>query len=67
LVRQMAPTPQGLPLEIYCFTSSTAWAKYEAIQSDMFDHLLAMLPEFGLHVFQESSDAMLMTAREQRI
>ncbi|MEG1681868.1 MAG: mechanosensitive ion channel, partial [Stenotrophomonas sp.] len=66
LVRQMAPTPQGLPLEIYCFTSSTAWAKYEAIQSDMFDHLLAILPEFGLHVFQESSDAMLMTAREQR-
>lgn len=66
LVRQMAPTPQGLPLEIYCFTSSTAWARYEAIQSDMFDHLLAILPEFGLHVFQESSDAMLMTAREQR-
>ena len=66
LVRQMAPTPQGLPLEIYCFTASTAWAQYEAIQSDVFDHLLAILPEFGLHVFQESSDAMLMAAREQR-
>ncbi|WP_269792685.1 mechanosensitive ion channel domain-containing protein [Stenotrophomonas sp. Iso1] len=66
LVRQMAPTPQGLPLEIYCFTASTAWAKYEATQSDVFDHLLAILPEFGLNVFQESSDAMLMRARELR-
>ncbi|MGH8055110.1 MAG: mechanosensitive ion channel family protein [Stenotrophomonas sp.] len=66
LVRQMAPTPQGLPLEIYCFTSSTAWANYEATQSDVFDHLLAILPEFGLNVFQESSDAMLMRARELR-
>ncbi len=63
LVRQMAPTPQGLPLEIYCFTASTAWAQYEATQSDVFDHLLAILPEFGLRVFQESSDAMLMTVR----
>jgi len=61
LVRQLAPTSRGLPLELYCFTSSTAWATYESIQSDIFDHLLAILPEFGLRVFQESSDAMLMT------
>ncbi|WP_305806242.1 mechanosensitive ion channel domain-containing protein [Stenotrophomonas sp. YIM B06876] len=62
LVRQLEPTPQGLPLEIYCFTASTAWGDYEAAQSDLFDHLLAILPEFGLRVFQESSDAMLMQA-----
>lgn len=67
LVRQMAPTPQGLPLEIYCFTASTAWAQYEATQSDVFDHLLAILPEFGLRVFQESSDAMLMAMRGEPV
>jgi len=63
MVRQLAPTPQGLPLEIYCFTASVAWVQYEATQSDVFDHLLAILPEFGLRVFQESSDAMLMAMR----
>ena len=47
--------PDGLPLELYCFTNTTAWARYEAIQSDIFDHLLAILPEFGLRVFQEPS------------
>ena len=64
LVRQMAPTEHGLPLEIYCFTASTAWGEYEATQSDIFDHLLAILPEFGLRVFQQSSDAMFMGARQ---
>ncbi|WP_165665730.1 mechanosensitive ion channel family protein [Metapseudomonas otitidis] len=59
LVRQMAPTADGLPLELYCFTSTTAWARYEAIQSDIFDHLLAILPEFGLRVFQHPSGADL--------
>ncbi|MDT9600047.1 mechanosensitive ion channel family protein [Sphingosinicella rhizophila] len=55
LVRQLQPTPQGLPLEIYCFTSTTAWGDYENIQADIFDHLLAILPEFGLRLFQEPS------------
>src|SRR5690606_5804933 len=55
LVRQLAPTAQGLPLEIYCFTNTTQWAEYESIQADIFDHLLAILPEFGLRVFQEPS------------
>jgi miniconductance mechanosensitive channel len=55
LVRQLQPTPQGLPLEIYCFTSTTAWAGYENIQSDIFDHLLAVMGEFGLSVFQDPS------------
>lgn len=57
LVRQLQPTETGLPLEIYAFTSNTAWAVYEGIQSDIFDHLLAILPEFGLRVFQAHSDA----------
>ena len=53
IVRQLAPTPQGLPLEIYCFTRTTAWNAYEDIQADIFDHLLAILPEFHLRPFQE--------------
>jgi miniconductance mechanosensitive channel len=53
LVRQLAPTPKGLPLEIYCFSNDTAWASYEQLQSDIFDHLIAILPEFGLEAFQE--------------
>lgn len=55
LVRQLSPGGEGLPLEIYAFTNTTAWADYEAIQSDVFDHLLAILPEFGLRVFQAPS------------
>ncbi|HBX54572.1 mechanosensitive ion channel family protein [Pseudomonas sp. UBA2684] len=57
LVRQLSPTADGLPLELYCFTNTTAWARYESIQSDIFDHLLAILPEFGLRVFQHPSGA----------
>jgi miniconductance mechanosensitive channel len=53
LVRQLAPTPKGLPIELYCFTNDTAWANYEGIQGDIFDHLIAVLPEFGLEAFQE--------------
>jgi miniconductance mechanosensitive channel len=57
LVRQLQPGPEGLPLEIYCFTKTIAWSDYEAIQSDIFDHLFALLPEFGLSVFQNPSGA----------
>lgn len=52
MVRQLAPTPAGLPLELYCFTSTTVWVEHEGIASDLFDHLYAMLPEFGLRAFQ---------------
>ncbi len=52
LVRQSPPGPQGLPIEIYCFTRSTDWIVYEDVQSDVFDHLIAILPEFGLRLFQ---------------
>ncbi len=58
LVRQLDPTDAGIPLEIYCFTNDTAWAAYEGIQADVFDHLLAILPEFGLRVFQRAGDAV---------
>lgn len=55
IVRQLSPTAEGLPLEIYCFTNTTAWVAYEGIQSDIFDHLLAIAPEFGLRVYQAPS------------
>ncbi|ODS63606.1 MAG: mechanosensitive ion channel protein MscS [Arenimonas sp. SCN 70-307] len=57
LVRQLPPGPAGLPIEVYCFTATTAWAEYEDIQSDIFDHLLAILPEFGLRAYQQPSGA----------
>lgn len=55
IVRQLQPTAEGLPLEVYCFTNTTAWVAYEGIQSDIFDHLLAIVPEFGLRVYQAPS------------
>ena len=55
IVRQLQPGPEGLPLEVYVFANATQWVPYEAIQSDIFDHLLAMVPEFGLRVFQSPS------------
>ncbi len=53
LVRQLKSGPQGLPIELYCFTDTTNWNEYEGIQADIFDHLMAIVPEFGLRVFQE--------------
>ena len=52
LVRQLSPQSDGLPIEIYVFSNDTNWVNYESIQSDIFDHLLAIIPEFGLKVFQ---------------
>ncbi len=52
LVRQLAPTAEGLPLEIYVFVNDTRWDFYEGVQADIFDHLFAVLPEFGLRAFQ---------------
>jgi miniconductance mechanosensitive channel len=63
MVRQLSPTADGLPLELYCFTNTTAWIAYEGIQSDIFDHLLAILPEFGLRVFQHPSGADMRALR----
>jgi miniconductance mechanosensitive channel len=57
IVRQLAPTPHGLPLEIYVFCKDKAWANYEAIQSDIFDHLLAIAGQFDLKLYQYPSDS----------
>jgi miniconductance mechanosensitive channel len=63
LVRQLQPTDRGLPLEIYCFTKDTSWTTYERVQGDIFDHLLAILPEFGLRYFQVVSAASVRGTR----
>ena len=55
LIRQLPPTEHGLPLQIYVFTNDIVWANYEGIQSDIFDHLLAIVPEFDLRVYQQPS------------
>lgn len=58
LVRQLQPSEKGIPIEVYVFTKTTAWADYENIQADIFDHILAVIPEFNLRVYQfpKSSD-----------
>ena len=56
LVRQLNPeSSKGLPVEVYCFTRVTNWAVYEDIQSDIFDHLLAAMPQFGLKAYQRNA------------
>lgn len=55
MVRQLAPDEKGIPLEIYCFTNTVAWTEYEAIQSDIFDHIVAVIGEFGLRIYQAPS------------
>lgn len=62
MVRQLQPGERGIPLEIYCFTNTTNWGSYENIQSDLFDHLFAILPEFGLTAFQVTSASALRSA-----
>jgi miniconductance mechanosensitive channel len=53
LVRSLAPGRDGLPVEIYVFTRTINWSEHEGIQGEIFDHLLAAAPFFGLRVFQE--------------
>ena len=55
MVRQMEPTTEGIPVEIYCFTTTTEWPVYESIQSEVFDYLIASIPQFGLKLFQRPS------------
>lgn len=52
MVRQLAPDANGLPIEIYCFTNTVVWAEYEGIQADIFDHVFAVVDEFGLRIHQ---------------
>jgi miniconductance mechanosensitive channel len=60
LVRQLEPGEHGLPLQIYAFASTTVWASYEDTQADIFDHLIAIMPEFGLRLFQRPTGLDLM-------
>ena len=62
IVRQLAPTSEGLPIELYVFTNVTDWTEYEGIQSDIFDHIFSILHEFGLRVFSARliSDKLVM-------
>jgi len=57
LIRHLNPTDRGLPIEIYVFSNDQAWANYEAIQADIFDHILAVIPQFELRVFQNPTGA----------
>ena len=66
MVRAMEPSSEGIPMELYCFTASTAWIEYEGIQSDIFDHLLAMLPEFDLRLYQKPTGQDLTTGLQLR-
>lgn len=59
LVRHLAPTAEGLPIEIYVFVADVRWAVYESVQADIFDHILTIVPEFGLRVYQRPSGADL--------
>ena len=54
LVRQLAPSEDGLPIEIYVFSKHQDWVKYENIQANIFDHILAVIPEFDLQLFQKN-------------
>lgn len=63
MVRQLQPTEKGIPMELYFFAATTVWIPYEGIQSDVFDHILAVLPEFDLQVFQEVSGSDLRHLR----
>ncbi len=56
LVRQLQPNEKGIPIEVYVFSNDIAWANYESIQADIFDHILAVIPEFELKVFQFATD-----------
>ena len=57
MVRHLQPTDRGIPIELYFFTDTVDWIPYEKIQADVFDHLLAIIPEFELCVFQSPSGA----------
>ena len=66
LIRHLALTEHGLPIEIYVFSNDQVWGNYEAIQADIFDHILAVIPEFDLRVFQNPTgyDFRMVVQRE---
>ncbi|WP_372882701.1 mechanosensitive ion channel family protein [Psychromonas sp.] len=62
MVRQLAPCATGIPIEVYVFSNDQNWTNYESIQADIFDHILAVIPEFGLRVFQNPIGSDFTTA-----
>lgn len=58
LVRELQPTSEGIPLELYFFSNTTVWAEYESIQSEVMEHVLSVMPKFGLRAFQRSSGSL---------
>ncbi len=64
MVRQLAPSDNGLPLEIYAFTNSVQWTVYETVQADIFDHLFAVAGEFGLRLFQNPAGSDFKAMRD---
>lgn len=66
MVRSLEPSATGIPVELYCFTNTIVWAEYERVQGDVFDHLLAILPEFGLRMYQNPAGADLLRWQAQR-
>ncbi len=67
LVRLMAPTDNGIPLQIWCFTSTTAWTAYEANQSALFEHIAVTAPAFGLQIYNDTSGADVLTIDTKKI
>jgi miniconductance mechanosensitive channel len=65
IVRQLQPGAEGVPIEIYCFSNDTNWDNYEDIQADIFDHIFAVVPEFGLRLFQKPAGADLSQLKLQ--
>lgn len=63
IVRQLQPCEYGLPIEVYAFTDTTKWVEYEGIQSDIFDHILAIVPEFDLKIYQTPSGSDIRTLK----
>ena len=63
LVRQLAPTADGLPMQVYAFSNDIAWGAFEGIQADIFDHLFAVIPQFGLRVYQHPSGVDMQALR----
>jgi miniconductance mechanosensitive channel len=64
MVRQLAPTPQGIPIEIYAFSSDKRWKNYEYIMADIFDHVIASVPYFNLEIFELPSNSSFRDAKE---
>ncbi|MCK8292662.1 mechanosensitive ion channel, partial [Erwinia amylovora] len=67
MVRQMAPGAEGLALEIYAFTNTVVWLEYESIQADIYDHVFAVVSEFGLRIHQAPTGSDMRAIADKRL